>query len=871
MKKFFSLLGILFLLASLSGAFADDKSDKGADASKTDEPYKPFSEVVKGAEKIEGLFNFYKTKDGKVYLEIAPGQLEAPFLIMMNLTSGIGDRGFFAGMPLDDYLFYFHRVNDSIQFIEKNPYFTADPKSPLNGNLKTNFANSILASMKIVSINPENKSVLVGAEDLLLSDLPDLDRQVSRELKGGYTFDPGKSSIDQIKGFPLNDEIDVTENLVTTTQPKEAAFLATVPDWRSIPLDVHFSLSALPSGNYAPRPADDRIGYFETAMRDFSNQDPDKLYVRYISRWNMDKKPIVFWIENTTPYEYRDAVKAGVLEWNKAFARIGIPNALEVKIQPDDAAWNSDIRYNLIYWIDSWNSNFAGFGPSHVDPLTGEIYNASVLVDGSSIQDLEQIYRYEIGLSPSSQKPGPSEECLYQALGKNDAALAMLDLALGSPEPTAPKSFMDAYVKSLVMHEVGHALGLRHNFKGSTLLTLKETQDAALTEKTGLTSSVMDYLPVNAANSKEKQGEYFPSTIGPYDYWAIAYGYSPGEQYRAIANQSNRREYAFATDEDADSPYAVDPTAMTFDLSSDPLGYIENRFVLYDEILAKIDKLLPFPGKSYDQVRRAFDLVFSGYENYSAIPVRYIGGQYFSRNPGEPGSRNLPFRLVGKSEQLRALTILDRNIFSPSAFAFSPELLNKLAPPRRDNHFTDLQIYMTPIDYPILERIGALQNSLLDRMFRPVLLSRLLDNEKKSSNPAALFKLNDYFSWMTDRFWSELAGRQNISIARRNLQISYLDHLTGILLQPKPQIFSSPDDDIPPMPVASVPPDARSLAERQLEILKKRISSALGGNPGMDVETRSHLKRCLSIIQRSLNAKFQESVDDKGASSSDGP
>lgn len=867
MKTFFKVFGI-FLMLSIFSAFAEDKPAPD----KSDESYKPFAEVTKGAEKIEGLFTFYKMKEGKIYMEIAPDKLDTPFIILMNLTGGIGERGLLAGMPLDDYLFTFHKVNEQIQFIEKNPFFTANPKSPLSKNLKTNFTTSILASMKIVSINPDKKSILVPAEELFLVDLPDLDRLVGKELKGNYTFDPTKSSIEKVQAFPVNDEIDVIENLATTTEPKEAAYLTAIPDWRSIPLTVHFSLSSLPTGSYEPRPADDRIGYFLSSMRDFSNPDPDSPYVRYINRWNLQNKPIVFWIENTTPYEFRDAVKAGALEWNKAFAKIGIPDAIDVKIQPDEAAWSSDIRYNLIRWLDSSEPKFAGFGPSHVNPLTGEIYHASVLIDGTTIQDLERIYRYEIGLHHNNSIEKLSKPCLYQNLEAEEAEQGLLDLMLNSPEPVhfnVPKSFLDAYIKSLVMHEVGHALGLRHNFKGSTFHTLVEVQDAELTKKTGLSASVMDYLPINLANSKQKQGEYFYSTIGPYDYWAIAYGYTPDDSYKLLPALSTRHEYAYATDEDTDSPYSIDPHAMTFDLSSDPLGFVENRFILYKEILAKIDKLLPFAGKSYSEVRRAFDMVFSGYENYSGIPVRYLGGQYFSRSHREPGA-GIPFRPVEKSEQLRALAILDHDIFSPSAFSFSPEFLNKLAPPRWDDHFTELQLYLTSIDYPILEKIGDLQSSLLSRMLRPVLLARLLDNEKKAASSADRLMLNDYFSWLTDHFWQEIGKSANINTMRRNLQRNYLRRLLALAVAPKSQIFAPSEIDIPPMPIASVPADARSLAMRQLRILRSRIQTALG-NKSLDPETRSHFERSVGLIDRVINARFQESLDDKGTPPSDEP
>ncbi len=871
---------ILFTLGSLLFPLPARGAEKPpSDSSKSSDSFKPFSEVTKDTEKIQGLFTLYQGKEGKLYLEIQPEQLDTNFQLTLSLSHGMGDAGILTGSPLDDYLFQFRRVNDEIQFIRENPYFRANSNTPLARAVKMDFTDAILGNFKILSIHPEKKSILIDIGELVMSDLPDLSRALNQAVKGNYAFDPSKSSIDEVLAFPENVEIDVKANFATNAPPKEAPFLDSLPDWRSIPLGIHFSFSMLPTGHYQPRLADDRIGYFVSAVKDFSSENPDTSIVEYVNRWDMAKKPVLFWIENTVPLEYREPIKEAVLEWNKAFSKIGIPNEVDVKVQPENANWNSlDIRYNVIHWISSSKGSFAGLGPSHVNPLTGEIYNASVLLDEDAVKRIKYIYRYEIDEDHLGEAFSgfAKNRCLFGPLKAQEAAGASLRLALNSDHPEqfmVPQDFVDAYIKEVVMHEIGHCLGLRHNFHGSTLLSLKNLGNPSITKKTGLSSSIMDYTAINIASRGTKQGEYFSSTIGPYDYWAIEYGYVPTEvsspvdeehELRKITDQSATPAYAYETDEDTYGPYNVDPLSAIFDLSNDPLAFASRRYGLYHELWDEMTVKLPLRGESYNQTRRAFDLVMGGFTTISQIPIRFVGGEYFSRSHAGDRGAKLPLRPVERREQERALDVLDQNLFADNAFHFSPELLNKLAGDRKSNHFTEIHAYLTPIDYPMREKVSSIQAAILDELFRPVLLNRLLDNERRVSGGKGTFTLPDLFDWTTTHFWKELDQETNISDLRRTLQREYLNRLIELVLQPRPQIFAISELDMPPQPIATVPEDATSLALHHLEIIRDKIRRVLNTAAYHPNElTRTHLLASLRLIDRALQAKLHQSIRER--------
>ncbi|GAB1539554.1 hypothetical protein NUACC21_22210 [Scytonema sp. NUACC21] len=304
---------------------SSEKAGSSAKPSPKDE-FEAFDKVIKDTEKLDGLFTLYKNKkENKVYLEIKPSQLSKNFLATATLESGIGEAGIYSGIPLQDFLFYFERINNKVNFTVRNVNFRAGEGDPQRRSLARSFSDSVLYSLPIKSIHPQRKTILIDLGDLLLTDLAGLSFSL------GITPGTDKSYFGNVKAFPLNMVVETVLNFSSTNGSDNAMFrYASLPDSRGFSLRVHYSFSQLSDNGYRPRLADDRVGYFISAYQDLSNDDRNDPFVRYINRWNLEKqnpnaaisppkKPIVFWIDNAIPLEYRDAVKEGVLMWNKAF------------------------------------------------------------------------------------------------------------------------------------------------------------------------------------------------------------------------------------------------------------------------------------------------------------------------------------------------------------------------------------------------------------------------------------------------------------------------------------------------------------------------------------------------------------------------
>ncbi|MFN6483871.1 MULTISPECIES: zinc-dependent metalloprotease [unclassified Nostoc] len=862
----------------------------------------PFNEVTKDTQKSGGLFTLYRNKEkNKIYLEIKPEQLNKNYLATATLESGIGERGIYSGMPLQDFLFYFQRVDDKLHFVIRNVNFRTREGDPQVRSLARSFSDSVLYSISIKSIHPQRKTLLIDLSDLLLTDLSGLSASL------GLPGSTDQSYFGNAKAFPQNLEIESILNFSgSVDHESEVANFASLADNRGFTLRVHYSLSQLPDQDYRPRFADDRIGYFITAYQDLSKDDQGDSFVRYINRWHLEKqdpkavisppkKPIVFWIDNAVPLEYRDAMKEGVLMWNKAFLKAGFRDAIEVRQMPDDATWDpADIRYNTIRWINTVDGYFA-MGPSRVNPLTGEILDADILVDASFIRALKSEYRKIVQpsqtenrttlsalmqnrllctngldaknngvpqkvegqqglLSRLSKMAGEYDLC-YGMEAANQFAFGSLAMSLLPDTIATPdqvKEYINQYLRLIIAHEVGHTLGLRHNFRGSTLLPPQEMNNTEITKTKGLTTSVMDYIPPNIAPQGTKQGDYFPSMVGPYDEWAIKYGYTTIQAstpltekpiLEEIAAQSYKPELSYSTDEDV---YDLDPTANAWDNSGNVLLYsqwqLNNSRVMWE----RLDKRFPTAGDSYSDVSERFSTVLGNYFQQIYFTTKYIGGQSFYRiHPSElPAEKvsgvpqhRLPFEAVPVEEQRQALETLQKYVFAEDALSFSPELLNKLAPSRWRHWGSSPQVGR--LDFPIHDLVLLMQGSVLRDLLSGDRLSRLKDIELKTPEGKAL-TLPELFDTLQSDIWTEVikpkAKSMKIASLRRGLQRQYLDILTAMVLRKE-----------------NVPEDARTLAWYKL----KQLDDKLKGVNSEDEYTKAHLLETRDRIEKVLNAPLQ--------------
>jgi hypothetical protein len=892
----FMLLGAMVLSAQTAQKPEGDKKSDSAEGKKP-EPAKekPFADVVKDAKVLKGLFTFYRTED-QVFLEIMPDQLDKMYMLSLTCETGLGEGGFYAADSCGETAIIFHKEGKNVQFIAKNTRFVAQENSPMQRAVSHSFSDSILGSAKVESLpQPERKSVLIDLGGLLLTDLPMLSYGLEESFRIPYHFDLKNSYFGMLKTFDKNVEIETVAHYMTehlpvppllppgTPPPPTPPPPRNLPDVRSMQFHIRYSVSELPQTGYRARLADDRVGHFLTQVQDYSTSDVKfENTKRYIHRWHLEKQdpsaalsrpkqPIVFWLENTVPLQYRDAIREGVLLWNKAFERIGFQDAIEVKQQPDNAEWDpADVRYSTLRWFTGYPDPGFAQGPSRVNPLTGEIYDADIRFDAGMTRFAHREVDEFISPAgmPWEQEPprhflapwhtGEEEFCDLARGAVADAEFSFNLLVARGMDPQGPdaEKFVHDFLVEIAAHEVGHTLGLRHNFRASTIHTLEQAQDRALTEKEGLTGSVMDYIPTNIALRGQKQGQYHQTTLGTYDYWAIEYAYKPIAastpeeeltELRKIASRGSEPLLAYDADEDAGiggGPFDMDPLVNRFDFGTDPLKFYAQRVKLSDEVWQNMEAKLEKPGEGYQVLRRSFNGAFgeTGYALF--LTSKYIGGVYHYRDHvGDPGNR-VPFEPVPSAKQKEALELLRENLFSPRAFQFSPQLLNKLANTRFSD-FRNFGSLRTRFDVPIHDMVLSLQTQVLERLYHPLVMSRILDSEVKVKAPAEAFSLGMLFSELQDSIWAETkapGATLNIDSYRRSLQRAHLRKLVAMVVRE-----------------AGVPEDAQTLSRQNLVALRSQLQAAVA-KPGvkMTLETRAHLSESIARIDDALKANMQK-------------
>lgn len=823
-----------------------------------------YATFLRGAQQQPGVIDMIR-KDDELYFDLGPRNFERTYIISPSLASGVGS-GAFAGRVYEPFLLTFKRVGKRVLWISPNTRYVARAGSAQANSLAISVADSVLLSTPIVAEDAAKEHVVISPT-LFLTDFEGIGADLGRTgaqpsvpgllllaARPSYAVDASKSYYGQTKGFPRNDEVSVN---LTFTGPPNA--LPTVPDSRGIPIVVHYSIVAPPEADplFMPRYADDRVGYFITARKRYDDDSLASPFERFIERWNLDREPITFYLTNEIPQEYRSTVRRGLLAWNDAFARAGRRAAIVVKDQPADPAWDpDDARYSTVRWITSDRPEFSAYSPSVADPRTGQIIRAEVVIDGESLRSIKRGYvdtivplrRIDNALAPPTAEPASETVCDYAAGSLSQAALGTMLMAVRGHASAADRErYATSWLFATVMHETGHTLGLRHNFEGSTAYTQAQLHDPQFTRTHGTTASVMDYTPVNLAAPGKRQADYFSTRLGSYDYWAVAYGYtrfsnvhSSAEELpylRAIAARSTQHGLAYGTDEDATEPVAIDPQIARFDLSNDPLTYDADMLALNESIARKLSA--PYAGdtRSYQEIRASLVTILNNELSAIDLAARYIGGIYTSRaHRGQPGA-GPPFRSISRVKARRAFGLIDRYVFSASAFNYSPQLLNELTTTRFGFHWNSGDPRRP--DFPLREVVAEIQDDAISTMFSAPNLSRIADQSLKVARPGDTMTLADLFAWTNAAVFDDL-GAAAIAPTHRELQRRFADLEMEIALLPSFVLDT-----------LGLPRETQALSRQSLVVIASRLNGA--SVAARDPGTRAHLADLQTRIRGALN------------------
>lgn len=767
----------------------DCNADKGEDA-KDNEKKKPkikdIDEFLEDKERFDGLFPFYQdTVTGIIYMEIAAEQFGTEYIYHNYVHTGKGGiLGRLTGLRatgdmLDNYVFSLRRRFKSVDIIRRDTEYFYDEGSTLQNGRRANIPDAVMATVNIVAKNKDDTRFIVAVNSTFKGkDLLRIGE--ASGLAGLFGLSPKlsqtKTNIQSIRNYPENSEI-LTEYIFDFAKGSNPTSVL-----------VQHTLAQMPADGFVTRLEDPRVGFFTVLRTNLSNTEgiPHEDRIR---RWRLEKKdpqaavsepikPITFWIQNTTPLEYRDTVKAAVLRWNTVFEAAGFRNAIAVKIQPDDATWDAgDVRYNVIQWIASPNPLYSGYGPSVVNPRTGEILGANIVIEHNSVRRDKLLDRiFDRGKTASAAAVAMTHECdLSSAMlqAQSFAELIALTQAMEPDDDDALQRIIRESLTFVVMHEIGHTLGLTHNMKASYYRSLAELRDMDDSEEGVTSGSVMDYPATNILPGQNARAPYMPTAPGPYDYWAIAYGYDDrmtDATYRHIhLARSGSKGLLFGNDMDTmrSSSRGVDPRVMAFDMSSQPVDFAISQMQLIDDARSKLPSTLVRSGQSWDSVARADSLLRTIYEQHVTTISRYVGGVYVDRSfAGETISA--PYVPLSKERQRYAMAMLAKHVFAPEALQPLASLLPYLQQQRRGQSGTNLpQVY---------EDIADIQSAALKHLLHQSVLTRIVDSQTYGND----YTINEMLSDLTTAiFAADMRG--SVNVTRQNLQVTYINQLLAVI------------------------------------------------------------------------------------------
>jgi predicted Zn-dependent protease len=849
MKKY--LMVMLVMAISVFNSFAQQVSTpkiaEKADTSKAVSNKPTLADKVKGQSKNKGLFTLYQdTANGNVQIYIRKDQLGKEFIYESFSISGPTTLFLNQSMHRSNLVFKIKKAYDKIEFAIVNTGLYYDKNNPVSKTAEVDKPEAIFFSDKYTV--EDSLGYLVSGDALFISEKLDPVKPNMPPGPGSAgifnlgSLNTAKSKYVQLRSF--SDNTDVVVDLSYDNPSVTADGGPDIADPRYVRVRMQHSFIAMPENKFVPRKDDPRVGYFMTERNDLTSISPTP-YKDMIHHWDLQKKdpaaamsepiaPLVYWIENTTPHEFRQIIYDAGMKWNEAFEKAGFKNALEMKIMPDTATWNpADIHYNVIRWVASSQPSYGAIGPSFVNPRTGQILGADITIEwfsgnaspindelfnGSAAQSLNNITGAHFATKGNCN-------LATELKAQYSAGLTLLEVD-GADAPKV-KLLHQQYLTYLVMHEMGHTLGLNHNMKSSQMLSPAQVNDTSLTHKIGSMGSVMDYPAINFALDKTKQGDFYTTKAGPYDLWAIEYAYrqfSANEEeagLNKILSRSNEPYLAFGNDgDDMRAPGSgIDPRINVNDFTNDAIAYAEDRFKVVNNLMGKMVAKYSKFGQSYAELRTRYGSLLNQRRSMIAAVSRYIGGVYIDRSFPEQKSATKPYTPTPLAVQKKAMATLAKYAFAPNVYDQDAQVFPYLQMQRRGFNQGRGE------DYKVTASLNSLSTSAFDHILHPATLQRITNTSLYGNQYSVAEVMSDLVKNVFD---ADLSG--NVNVYRQYLQTSFVK--SGVQL----------------LDNAALDQVSKSSLYYTLKKMKTKLAAATVGNE----ETKPHRSAMIFLIEKAL-------------------